>query len=235
MNYTEISDEISAELDLEIPPVALAFVRDAPEGVPTTDAVVPSSCAFWRKAEEGVFYAPPELHFNCPVGAMVMGFELPEQVRTNLTTAVEMMCNIAYIGADEPANIPTVKKAKNGIVYGPLAEFPIEPDVALVWVTSRQAMIVSEAVGSSRWIEAGQRSVFGRPACASIPSALDSAQPVLSLGCMGMRTFTEILPDRLLVVVPGAKLREFAQSISATVRANAEMQEYYEQQKAQFV
>jgi uncharacterized protein (DUF169 family) len=235
MKYAATADKISTELDLDLPPVALAFVNEPPVGVETTDTVVPSSCAFWRKAEEGVFYAPAALHFNCPVGALVMGFDLPEPVQANLGTAVEMMCNVAYLGADEPANIPTVKKEKTGIVYGPLRDFPIEPDAVLIWVTSRQAMVVGEAAGTTRWLEDGRASILGRPACAAIPSALSSDDAVLSLGCAGMRTFTEILPDRLLCVVPAAKLERFPESLAATTAANREMQSYYDQQKAQFV
>jgi uncharacterized protein (DUF169 family) len=234
MKYTEIADRISAELDLDMPPVALAFVESAPAGVETTDAVAPSSCAFWRRAEENVFYAPADAHFNCPIGALVMGFDLPEPVQANLGTAVGMMCDVAYLGADEPANIPTVKKEKNGILYGPLRDFPIEPDAVLVWVTSRQAMVVGEAAGTTRWLENGKASIFGRPACAAIPSALSADEPVLSLGCAGMRTFTEILPDRLLCVIPAARLEEFPSSLAATTAANRQMQAYYDQQKAQF-
>lgn len=230
MKYTETADRIAELLELEVPPIALAFVDDVPEGVETTDSVVPSACAFWRKAEEGVFYAPAEAHFNCPVGAMVMGFDLNDDVKSRLGTAVEMMCEVAYIGADEPANIPSVGRAKSGIVYGPLRDFPIEPDVSLFWVGPQQAMLVSEASDNSRWMESAGRSVFGRPACASLPSALDAQKPVLSLGCTGMRTFTAILPDRLLGAVPGTKLEEFERSLAATVDANARMREYYEEQ-----
>ena len=32
-----------------------------------------------------------------------------------------------------------------GIVYGPLGELPIEPDLILLWLTPRQAMFYSEA------------------------------------------------------------------------------------------
>lgn len=230
MTRTETADRIATLLELELPPIALAFVDEPPDGVEATDAVVPSACAFWRKAEEGVFYAPAEAHFGCPIGAMVMGFELTDEVQANLGGAVEMMCEVAYIGADEPAQIPSVKKGKAGIVYGPLSEFPLEPDVAIVWVAPRQAMLVSEAAGSSRWMEAASRTVFGRPACGSLPSALDAQQPVLSLGCAGMRTFTEILPDRLLGVIPGSKLEEFEGALTATVESNRKMQTYYDQQ-----
>lgn len=235
MKHAETAESIRNLLGLELPPVALAFVEEPPPGVETTNAVVPSSCAFWRQAERGVFYAPAEAHFNCAVGAMVMGFELPEPVQGDLGAAVEMMCNVSYLGADEPAHIPSVKRAKSGIVYGPLSDFPIEPDAVILWVTSRQAMLVNEAAGSSRWVEAAPRTLFGRPACAAIPSALESEKPVLSLGCTGMRTFTEILPDRLLTVVPGATLDEFERELVNVVDANGQMLSYYEEQKARLV
>ena len=34
----------------------------------------------WRRAEAGVFFAPAVRHYHCAVGAMTMGFDLPEQV-----------------------------------------------------------------------------------------------------------------------------------------------------------
>ncbi|MDQ3849601.1 MAG: DUF169 domain-containing protein [Actinomycetota bacterium] len=219
-------------LELELTPVALAFVDEPPKGIEITDAVVPSTCAFWRQAEQGVFYAPAEAHFNCPIGAMVMGFDLSEPARADLAAAVKMMCEVAYLGADEPANIPTVKKRKAGIVYGRLRDFPLEPDVAIVWVGPHQAMLVSEASGSSSWMTRASRTVVGRPACASIPSALEGGQAVLSLGCSGMRTFTKILPDRLLGVVPGPKLEDFERALATIVESNLEMQSYYDRQNA---
>ncbi|MDQ3849745.1 MAG: DUF169 domain-containing protein [Actinomycetota bacterium] len=232
MRYTETADRIAALLELELAPVALGFVDEPPAGVETTAAAVPSACAFWRQAERGVFYAPAQAHFNCPIGAMVMGFDLSEPAQADLSAAVDMMCEVAYIGADEPANIPTVKEGKGGIVYGPLRDFPLEPDVAIVWVGPQQAMLVSEASGTTSWMERASRTVFGRPACASLPSALDAGRPVLSLGCTGMRTFTEILPDRLLGVIPGRQLEDFARSLEATVEANRRMRSYYERQSA---
>ena len=81
-----VADVFVKLLELDIEPVALAFVEDPPAGVETTDEVVPSSCTFWRHAESRVFYAPAEKHFNCPVGAHVMGFELPEGVQAALRT-----------------------------------------------------------------------------------------------------------------------------------------------------
>jgi uncharacterized protein (DUF169 family) len=76
VTYTETAGRIATLLELELPPIALTFVDERSAGLETTDAVVPSAGAFWRQAEQGVFYAPAEAHFNCPIGAMVMGVDL---------------------------------------------------------------------------------------------------------------------------------------------------------------
>ncbi|MBV8819166.1 MAG: DUF169 domain-containing protein [Acidobacteriaceae bacterium] len=234
MQYTDVAEKIGAMLGLATPPVALSFVEGPPEGIATTEQAVPSACSFWRVAETGLFYAPADKHFNCPIGSMTMGFDLPPEVQQNLMGFVQMMTGNGYIAADEPPNIPTVKKQSGGIVYGPLKDFPFEPDVVLCWLTPRQAMLYNEAVGQAHWTEHAPSTPLGRPACAALPTALNSAQPQLSMGCTGMRTFTDISDDRLLVVLPGAKLSELLQSLEATIESNGKMQEFYSQHKASF-
>jgi uncharacterized protein (DUF169 family) len=235
MDYARVAEELTSKLQLADPPVALAFVDAAPDGVPTLDRQGPSACTFWRWAEDGVFYAPADSHLNCPIGAMVMGFNLPQETQQQLMGLVEMMVGCGYIGADEPARIPAIKGQRAGILYGPLREFPVAPNVVLLWLTPPQAMLYSEAAGSCAWTGTAPTGVLGRPACAVIPMALDREEPALSLGCTGLRTFTEISQDRLLAAVPGSKLEEFASAVGRTGAANESMQEFYEQHKAQFV
>lgn len=234
MNYTDVAEKIGSHLGLTTPAVALAFVEQPPEGIATMKQEVPSSCSFWRMAETALFYAPADQHFNCPVGAMTMGFDLPEEVQQNLMGFVQLMTGNGYIVPDEPPNIPTVKKQSGGIVYGPLKDFPMQPDVVLLWVTPRQAMLSNEAVGNARWTAKAPGAVLGRPACAALPTALQSAQPQISMGCTGMRTFTDISDDRLLVVLPGSELPEFLRSLESTMQANQAMQDFYTQHKARF-
>src|SRR3546814_13616676 len=80
MSNTEYADQLVRSLGLDLPPVAIAFMEQAPAGVAESVAIVPSACAFWREAERGVFFAAAERPFNCPVGAHVMGFDLPQPV-----------------------------------------------------------------------------------------------------------------------------------------------------------
>ena len=103
MDYQSVSAILIKSLDLASPPVALAFV-DAATGKASAGeaAPAPSSCSFWRNAEAGLFFAPAASHGGCPVGAMVMGFELSNALKEELGGLVSEMVNRNYLVSDEP-------------------------------------------------------------------------------------------------------------------------------------
>lgn len=212
--------------------MALVFTAEPPPGMAQPAGPVPSACSFWREAERGVFYAPAENHFNCPVGAMVMGFDLPAQVSQQLGGLVESMCQQGYLALEEPAKIPAMPGHSSGIIYGPLAEMSAQPDVILMWLSPSQAMIYSEATGSASWAGA-LMEVSGRPGCAALPKAVSRYEPGLSLGCTGMRTFTAISDDRMLAVLPGSEAEEFVAALERVVSANVSMGAYYQEKVTQ--
>ncbi|MGH8903092.1 MAG: DUF169 domain-containing protein [Egibacteraceae bacterium] len=233
MNYRELSDEIVRSLRLDIPPVALAFVDGAPAGVQRFETEVPSACTFWRRAEAGVFYASAQQHFNCLIGAMTMGFDIPARAQEELMNVVGQMVAFGYLSADEPDKIPSVRKPKRGIVYGPLHDFPMLPDLILIWLSPRQAMLYNEAVGNPSWANA-PTPLFARPACGALPMAFNSQQTTFSMGCLGMRTFTQIADDRLLSVLPGSRIEDLAAALRCTVDANEATASCYQAQKDKF-
>jgi uncharacterized protein (DUF169 family) len=234
MNNEALSQQLSKQLDLERRPIAVAFVESQPDGVEQSDAAVPSACTFWVKAEAGVFYATPEQHHNCPIGAMTMGLPLPSDVEGNLMGLVQKMVHDQYISEGEPPSMPSVGKPKAGIVYGPLDELPIDADLILLWLDPSQAMVFNEAAGSAAWADSMTPTVFGRPSCAALPVALGEERPTMSLGCVGMRTFTAVGSETMLGVVPAAQAEGFMDALDTTVRANDEMRRFYEGHKAQF-
>src|SRR3546814_5638207 len=101
MQNSDIADRLVRNLGLAVPPVALAFTNEIPAGCDVDTTPAPSACAFWRRAEEGLFFAPADSHFNCPVGAMVMGFDLPQPVSAELQNLVGMMTACGYIARSE--------------------------------------------------------------------------------------------------------------------------------------
>lgn len=230
-----LAQTLRTTLGLRFPPVALTFVREPPDGIDAFAGAVPSACTFWRRCEEDVFYAPAEAHFNCPIGAMTMGFALPEEIGARLIALVGEMCELNYLGEEEAASIPSVPGEGAGIVYGPLERFPLSPDVVLVWVSGSSAMLLDEASRASRWTpEQTGTASFGRPSCAAIAVAMRRDTATFSVGCSGMRTFTEIPENLQLAVVPGAVLPTLSERLATVDRANEHMLEHYSAQKALF-
>src|SRR3546814_19923518 len=103
MSNTEYADQLVRSLGLDLPPVAIAFMEQAPAGVAESAAIVPSACAFWREAERGVFFAAAARHFNCPVGAHVLGFALPKPVSAALMGLVGTMTACGYLSVSTPS------------------------------------------------------------------------------------------------------------------------------------
>ena len=162
---------------------------------------------------------------------MVLGFELPESVQNDLSEAVNKMISCGYLLPEEPEKIPGLKHDNKGVLYGPLRSYPVAPDLVLMWVTPKQAMLCNEAAGSCRWTTDAPIGPLGRPACSALPTAIASATTTLSLGCMGMRIFTEVSDDRLLAVVPGSGLEAFAAALEEILEANTTMAAHYRSQK----
>jgi uncharacterized protein (DUF169 family) len=229
LDVAQVSARIVESLGLDRPPVALKFGTERPPGVERPPTAAKSSCSFWRMAEGRVFYAAAEDHFNCPVGSMVMGFELPPEVSQQLSDLVTLTCGECYLSEGEAAKIPTIRQQGPGILYGQLDMFPTDPDVILMWLVPHQAMIFSEATGNTNW--AGElMQVSGRPGCAALPRTLEQGKPGLSLGCAGMRTFTNIGAEEMLAVVACDQAEALADALERTVNANEAVLEYYRRQ-----
>ncbi len=169
MDNKHLSDTLQTQFDLDIPPIAISFMDEIPEDIHEYVEEVPSSCTFWRKAAEGVFFARADKHANCPLGAMVMGFSLPERVQENLKGFVNKMCECKYIDPEEVGLIPKINEESKGVVYGPLSQIPSTPDAILIWLDPAKAMIFCEIVGNAKWTEQLVPTALGRPACAALP------------------------------------------------------------------
>jgi uncharacterized protein (DUF169 family) len=163
-----------------------------------------------------------------------MGFPISERVSSNLQEFVKKMCGASYIGAKEPEYIPRMDHARRGVLYGPLWMFPINPDLVLIWVNGRQAMLLEEALGTVCWDAVSKAEAFGRPACGALAISANEKKPTLSFGCSGMRTFTEVADDKLLVSLPGSHLQALTMRLQSTVQANEEMLSFYRHHKTQF-
>jgi uncharacterized protein (DUF169 family) len=233
MDNAQLASRLSAALELDRAPVAMAMLDGPGEEFDLLRENVPSACSLWRLAAERCFYAPAETHYNCPVGAYTMGFQLPDRVRGELMDALGLMGSVSYFSESEVPGLPRVDGARAGIAYGPLERFPVPPDCVLVWMTPRSAMVFAEARGDERWDQQSASPVLGRPGCAAIPVAAASSA-ALSFGCAGMRTFTEIADSHLLGAIAGADLGGAVARLEQAQRSNAAMLDHYQSRASAF-
>ena len=233
MSYSLVAGILQETLGLDHTPVGVAVVDTAPASIRAPEKRALSACTFWLEAEKETFFATAEDHAGCAVGAHVMGLPLSPKTSADLGGTIALMSSIDYLGENEVGNIPQIQKTGGGVVYGPLADFPLVPDCALVWATPAQAMVLSEALGTIRWNAAGSdvQRVFGRPGCGALARTINTGNSSLSLGCIGMRTFTEVAPALALVVIPGDILAGLAGKLRQSAESNGQMLVQYQAKK----
>ena len=205
---------LAERLGIELPPVGMAFVDAPPPDVPQLYAMPPSFCSLWRMAELRAFYADAERHGGCGIGDVVSGFGSGEGREDELAALFAELCEAVPDGGAEMARTARFAlKAGGGAVYGPLWKMPIAPDLALMWATLPQMGVIQEIVGSVMWRENPQGATFTRPACAVLPIAHRHRKPALSLGCVGMRIYTETPPTLFLLALPPDALPALADGL----------------------
>jgi uncharacterized protein (DUF169 family) len=224
--HAELAALLRDALELELAPVAIAFLDAPPDGIDRVDTTMPAGCGYWRLARDRVFYTEAADHTGCPIGVLTMGLEADADVQQRAGELVTLMESISYLQPGEVAALPSVRPGPAVIAYGPLERFPLEPDVALVTSTPEQAMWLAEAAGAMKLNEPALH-LHGRPACAAIPRALESTRLELSLGCAGMRTFTAVEPGMLMSVLPAPAFVGLGERLRSIAAANASMRAHY--------
>jgi len=228
-DYRKIEDQISKSLGLHRRPVAIAFRDEAPAGVAKFTGTEPSGCSFWRLAAGGrTFYTVPADHYNCAIGSHTHNIPLPPERAQELDQTLAFMTGIGYIKMEEVGGIPRLPKTPAAIVYAPLADTPVEPDVVLFAGTASQVMLIQEA--AQRAGTAAQLPLLGRPTCMALPAALAHGVTV-STGCIGNRVYTDIAPDELYAAVPCKALAQIAGQLETIMAANAMLSDYHHQRR----
>jgi len=223
-NWREIEQRILKVIKTGVPPVAVAFLDAEPAGVKKFEGTQPSGCSFWRLAAEGrTFYTIPENHFNCAVGAYTHNIALSPDREKETEQTLKMMFDLGYVKPEEVPQIPRLAKAPKAIVYSPLADAPIDPDVALFALRPAAAMLLQEAAGRAG-VGRGAPAL-GRPTCMALPASLQHGA-ITSLGCMGNRIYTGLDEDEMYVVLRGRDLARIADELHVIGEANAALRVY---------
>ena len=228
-NYRPIEQTFSDHLHLQQRPVAVIFRDAPPAGVARFAGTVPSGCSFWRLAAEGrSFYTVPADHYNCPIGSYTHNIPLPENRAQELDQTLGLLVQIGYVRMEEVPGIPRLPKTPGAVVYAPLGDSSLDPDVVLFAGRPGSVMLLQEA--AQRAGVAAQWPLFGRPTCMALPFALAHGA-VASTGCIGNRVYTDLGEGELYLAVPGRDIARVAQELQTIASANAQLLAYHKDRK----
>lgn len=224
-DYRDVEHQLTDALGLTRRPVAVTFARSAPAGVRKFSGTEPAGCSFWRLAERGdPFYTEPGDHYNCAVGCFTHSIALPAERASEMDQTLAFMMELGYIKQEDLPHIAQLRESPKFVVYAPLGETPVAPDVVMFAGKPSVIMLLNEAA-----LRAGvgtQSANLGRPTCMALPAALDRGI-ALSTGCVGNRIYTALGDDELYVAVRGADVERVAAEVQTIANANARLAEYH--------
>ena len=230
VDYRGIEHRLAETLQTRRRPVAVAFRDTPPPGVPAFAGTEPSGCSFWRLAADGrAFYTVPADHYNCPIGTHTHGLALPAARASELGGTLSLMAGIGYIKMEEVPGIPRLPRAPGAVVYAPLGDTPVDPDVVMIAGRPGRLMLLQEA--AARAGVGAQSAFLGRPTCMALPAALAGGM-VASTGCVGNRIYTDLGDDELYVAVPGRDLVAVVDALAVIAGANATLADYHRGRRA---
>ena len=146
VDYRIIEQRLSEALTLQRRPVAVTFRETPPGGVPKFTGTQPSGCSFWRIAARGeIFYTIPSDHYNCAIGSYTHNLALPQDRTQELDQTLSFMAGIGYIKMEEVPLIPRLPQPPGVVIYAPLGDTPVEPDVVLFAGRPGRVMLLQEA------------------------------------------------------------------------------------------
>ena len=228
-DWRSLNDRLVATLKPYAPPIAISFLTEsqaAPmarldDGYPEPNASgrtgqVPAGCVFWVRGARESFATTAADHANCSIGSLTHGFLTLEEAATK--DDVGAVLESGWVDAAAVEQIPVVTTRPGTVVYGPLAETQVEPDVVLLRINGLALMILKDAF-SDLLIE-------GKPQCHIIAIAKEQGAVAASVGCALSRSRTGMKAEEMTCAIPVRRLSEVVDALESTVSLNRAMASY---------
>ena len=229
--YSSLVSRLTEILGLTRRPVAVS--TSFQPGIPKFSGSVPAGCSFWRLAAEGrSFYTEAGDHYNCAIGCYTHNIPLPPEREAELSTTIAFMTSIGYLRPEDTPGIARLTNSPAYMAYAPLARAAFTPEVVILAGKPGKLMLLQEA--AARAGVRTQPSLFAHPTCMAIPAALDGGTTA-STGCVGNRVYTDLADEELYIMIPGADLEKIAAELETIVDANAKLNDYHRQRKAELL
>ena len=121
---------------------------------------------------------------------------------------------------------PVVSETPAAVVYGPLAETPLDPDVVLLRITGRQLMVLHDAFPGLR--------IEGKPQCHIVAIAKEQGEMAASVGCQLSRVRTGMPNAEMTCAIPAGQLGGLLERLAATAAADNAVARYAAEDMARF-
>jgi len=169
---------------------------------------VPAGCVFWIHGSKDLFSTNASDHANCSVGSYTHGFLTAEEIssKDDIVAVIEA----GWFDRSEMADLPRVIKKPESIVYGPLSESRVTPDVVLLRVNGLALMRLKSSFP--------EMSIEGKPQCHIVAMAYEQNIVAASVGCALSRSRTGMSPEEMTCVIPGSRLVEAVEKLESTVK-----------------
>lgn len=210
-----LAQDLVRLLDLEHPPVAVAFHEQEPSA-PTGSRPQPepAGCCFWQQAEQRHLHTTAADHAHCSVGSYTHGLiSLAEAAGGDDTAA---LIGSGWVTEADLTRAPRVTAAPAAITYGPL-DAADDADVVLVRLTAGALMALQGACPDL--------SLVTKPQCQIVPLALEGTIAV-SPGCAVSRVRTGLPANELTCALPARDLLDIVARLARSRNADAAVSAY---------
>jgi len=228
-DWRSLNDRLVATLKPFAPPVAISFLAEGQTAhVARLDDTYPdpneqgrtgqvaAGCVFWIRGSSGSFATSAADHANCSVGSLTHGFITLEEAASK-----DDVCAVLESGwVDEAAvgALPVVTSKPDTVVYAPLADAKVDPDVVLVRINGLGLMTLKGAFPDMR--------IEGKPQCHIVAIAKEQGAVTASVGCALSRARTGMKAEEMTCAIPASRLGEIVAALESTVTLDRAMASY---------
>lgn len=225
-DYAGLARSLNECLQLRQVPIAVSCADSVPAGIGEHAGRVPAGCRFWQDASQRTFATSAADHEMCAIGVYTHNLQPSEHQEADLIDALNIFEKLGYLRSEDLPLIPVLPSRPKFVIYGPLAETCLPPDVVLLFVNAGQSLILTEA---AQQVEKSYPPAMGRPACAVVPQVLNTGRAAFSAGCCGARAYLDVLAeDVALFGIPGAKVESYVERVEALARANTSLSKFHQ-------
>jgi uncharacterized protein (DUF169 family) len=223
--FKKIDEDLRTNLHLRHPAIGVTFSGNG-VSAPAYSGNAPAGCSFWEAAFQGSIKTSALDHTSCSIGIYTHNLdEAPAGYDQQLSSVLQVLGEMQYLRSEDLALVPVLKDKPKHVLYGPLCESMTAPDVVLLFVDSRQGLVIVEA---AQQVDGSLPPVMGRPACGVIPQVMNSGKAAMTLGCCGARAYLESMSDNVaLWALPGSRIADYSARIAALAGANEALGQFH--------